>query len=95
MARRKSTYRYGFKTEAADLAREVRAELGLGAFDRLDPRTLAAHLDIPILDLSALMTDAPNVAHLRDVEPGVFSAVTVFYGTHRTIVHNDVSGRAN
>ena len=82
-------YRYGFKTEANNIATDVRQELGLGPLERLDPRRLADSLEIPILDLSVLARDAPTVRHLIDVEPEVFSAVTVFAGTRRTIVHND------
>lgn len=82
-------YRHGFKTEANDLAGEVRAELGLRPFDRLDPWTLADHLEIPILGLWELAKEAPAINHLIKVEPEVFSAVTVFNGPSRTIVHND------
>jgi Zn-dependent peptidase ImmA (M78 family) len=82
-------YRRGFKAEAAAIATEVRGELGLGPLDRLDPRRLADQLAIPIYDLSSLAAEAPAVAHLRDVEPHVFSAVTVFAGRRRAIVHND------
>ena len=82
-------YRWGFKTEANDIAREIRKELGLGPLAPLDPRVLAECLDIPVLGLSEFVAVAPSVAYLRDVEPEAFSAVTVFSGRHRTIVHND------
>ena len=36
----------GFKSEAAALARDIRAELGFGPLDRLDPHQLAQHLGI-------------------------------------------------
>ena len=39
--------RRGFKTEANDIAREIRQELGLGLADPLDPWVLAAQLEIP------------------------------------------------
>jgi hypothetical protein len=82
-------YRRGFKTEAESIAGEVRKELGLQTLDRLDPLLLAAHLDIPVLTLSELRGVSPGAAHLLDVEPQAFSAVTVFSGRRRTIVHND------
>jgi Zn-dependent peptidase ImmA (M78 family) len=83
-------YRRGFKTQAESIAREIRAELGLKALDRLDPFAVAEHLDIPILALSDLEQAAPRaVQHFRELEPERFSAVTVFNGHHRTIVHND------
>lgn len=81
--------RRGFKTEANSLASEIRRELGLGALNRLDPHELAAHLEIPVVTLSALQGDAPAVAHLLNVEPNSFSAVTIFDGSRRLIVHND------
>jgi Zn-dependent peptidase ImmA (M78 family) len=83
------TLQRGFKTWANKVATEIRAELGLGPFVRLDPRQLADYLDIPVIDLSSLELDAPAVKHLLTVEPSVFSAVTVFDGTRRTIIHND------
>jgi len=82
--------RRGFKTEAAGLAKEIRDELGLGPFDRLDPHKLARHLDIPVLALSELEESAPDsVRYFLSTEPDAFSAVTVFRGHHRVIVHND------
>ncbi|NRQ30618.1 ImmA/IrrE family metallo-endopeptidase [Nonomuraea sp. NN258] len=83
-------YRRGFKTEANDIAREVRAELGIRTVDRLDPHQLAAHLAIPIIPLSDFEADAP-LAHTQfgSKETFAFSAVTVFYGSQRTVVHND------
>jgi Zn-dependent peptidase ImmA (M78 family) len=82
-------FRRGFKTEANTRALEVRAELGLGALDRFDPFVLAEHLLIPVVALSELLSTTPVVVHLLDIEPDVFSAVTVFAGTKRSIVHND------
>jgi len=82
-------YQRGFKAAANELAAAVRADLGLGPFDCLDPWALAEWLAIPIIDLSSLEAEAPAVSHLLRVEPEVFSAVTVFAGPRRTIVHND------
>lgn len=82
-------FRRGFKTEAHALALELRAELNLLALDRLDPRILAAHLDIPIWSLSEFVADHPLIAPLLSTELSAFSAVTVFDGQRRTIVHND------
>jgi Zn-dependent peptidase ImmA (M78 family) len=83
-------YRRGFKSDANGTAREVRAELGLRALDRLDPWSLAAHLEIPVVPLSASDRDAPfAVRHFTEIDPGAFSAITVFYGHRRHIVHND------
>lgn len=89
--------RRGFKTEANALAAEIRQELGLRALDRLDPLVLAEHLAIPVIALSNLLAEAPAVTYLLDVEPRSFSAVTIFDGLRRLIVHNDrhTPGRQN
>lgn len=80
--------RHGFKTEAN--ARQVREELGLQLVDPLDPWRLANHLAIPVVPLSDLGNESDGaVRHLLRIDPGSFSAVTVFYGTERMIVHND------
>lgn len=72
---------------------EVRREIGISLYDPLDPYALAASLEIPIIGLSEFLEDAPAVGHLLHVEPDVFSAVTVFAGSRRTIVHNDEHAR--
>jgi hypothetical protein len=82
-------FRRGFKSEGNDIVVEVRHELGLSLYDRLDPYKLAALLEIPVVGLSSLREEAPAVEHLLRGEPEVFSAVTVFAGHERTIVHND------
>lgn len=86
-------FRRGFKTEANGIVVEVRGELGLSLYDRLDPGALAAWLEIPVIGLSDFAAEAPAVSHLLDVEPEAFSAVTVFAGTRRTIVHNDAHAK--
>jgi hypothetical protein len=83
-------FRRGFKTEANDIARDVRVDLGLRAIDPLDPWNLAEFLGIPIMTLSDFGADAPQaVTYFSQQDPSAFSAVTVFHGTRRTIVHND------
>ena len=82
--------RWGFKSEANALAREVRRELGLRPTDRLDPFQLAEHLAITVIALSALRSEAPGmVKHFSRMDLPAFSAITVFEGTTRVIVHND------
>ena len=83
-------YRHGFKSEANAIAREIREELGLAMLDSLDPYVLAEHLEIPVTPLSELQADAPTaVHHLMGAGKDAFSAVTVFSGRRRSIVHND------
>ena len=82
--------RRGFKTEANAIAREVRAELSLFPTSPLDVWRLAEHLEIPVIPLSSLHEHAPNAARLfLNGAQGMFSGVTVFRGTNRTIVYND------
>jgi Zn-dependent peptidase ImmA (M78 family) len=45
---------------------------------------------VPIITLSDFGADAPRaVSHFSRTDTAAFSAVTVFHGTRRTIVHND------
>jgi Zn-dependent peptidase ImmA (M78 family) len=85
--------RRGFPAEADRLATAVRAELGLGVHDPLDPRRLAEKYGVPIwaiTDLVAAGADATSVHRLTVVDPGCFSAGTVFAGTSRLIIFNPV-----
>jgi Zn-dependent peptidase ImmA (M78 family) len=82
--------RRGFKTEANDIARQVRQELGLRLADPLDPLRLAEYLGIPVVPLTDFHRDAPDVVrHFTKVNRKEFSGVTVFRGPARLIVFND------
>lgn len=82
--------RRGFKTETESISREVRSLLDLGSIDPLDPWELANELCIPIMELSTLKKEIPDdVNHFFNVEQNAFSAVTIFEGKKRMIVHND------
>lgn len=82
-----------FKTMAEQISEELRAELGLRAIDALDPHTLLRHLELPVLTLTQLAASRVDdalkgaVAFLRSDQS--LSAMTVFKGTKRMIVHND------
>lgn len=83
-------HRRGFKTEAEQIASELRHELGLTIYERLDCLLLAAHLCIPVVPLHDLCDDgasAEAIAQLCDPE-AKFSAVTVCRGTRGIIVYN-------
>lgn len=84
--------RHGFKAHAKRLAVEVRAELGLGPYDLLDPRALAAEYGIPIYTVGALATTCdPAVAEwVNGPGQGVFSAALVPVGSGRFIIDNDL-----
>lgn len=82
----------GFAGQAELLAEELRQELGLIVFDRLDPRVLAEHLSIPVWSLTDLRDrteDFDEFDLFVAKETDAFSAMTVFRGNHRVIVHND------
>jgi Zn-dependent peptidase ImmA (M78 family) len=86
--------RWGFKSEANTIARDIRRELGLSAADPLDPWRLAAHLHIPVVNLSSMRAEAEDaVLHFTRKDPEAFSAVTVFRGYKRIIVVNDSHSR--
>ena len=85
-------FRRGFKTQAERLSMELRAELRLGAMERLDPRALAQHLAIPVVDPSDLRASGASAAavyHFQRVATDVVSAFTVVDGFKRLIVIND------
>lgn len=86
--------RRGFKTEAESIAAEMRAEMDLAPSAPLDPFALAAHLEIPVEPLSAFQIDAPAAASgLTGKWSENFSAITVFDGSRRWIVHNDAHAK--
>jgi Zn-dependent peptidase ImmA (M78 family) len=82
--------RRGFKAEANRYAIELRKELGRQPHESLCPWSLANHLEIPVLALSELSALQPHaVSVLFNGYQDEFSAVTVFNGRKRLIVHND------
>ena len=94
-----SEFRRGFKTEAERLAIDVRRELRLSPFDRLQPERLADHLGIPVVSLTSLLcygARQDSITHLTSsTRRSDFSAMTVFRGTFRLVIANPVhsSGR--
>ena len=81
-------YRRGFTGEAELLAADLRHELGIGLYRRLDPWALADSLAVPVWSLEQLPDVEAAVAVLHGRETAAFSAMTVFDGTSRVIVHN-------
>jgi IrrE N-terminal-like domain len=82
--------RRGFKTEAGRVGQQIRSELGLNQLQPLDPWRLADHLDVPVLSITDLHSDAPDcVQTLTGSERSAFSAMVAFVGRRQTIVHND------
>jgi Zn-dependent peptidase ImmA (M78 family) len=85
------TLRRGFKSEANWLARDVRKDLGIAPHQPLCPWELADLLGFPVIPLSEFATSEPAaVAYLQSVTGQKdFSAITLFQGTKRLIIHND------
>jgi Zn-dependent peptidase ImmA (M78 family) len=82
----------GFKTQAERIATEVRKELDLADDERLEPLELTEHLAIPVLSLKALSRAVPKnhfSQYFGVTDPDSFSAVTIFNGHKRLIVHNE------
>ena len=82
--------RRGFKTEAKWIARQIRDDLGISMTDPLDPWELGELLEIPVFRLTEFQESAEGAyRYFNEAGRAVFSAVTVFYGNRRVIVHND------
>lgn len=86
----------GFKTQAEAEAEQIRLELGVSLFARIDPYALAESLAIPVMSLRELRkrTDGDvrvqaSVDLLLDEGSSQFSGATVFFQSKRVIVHND------
>src|SRR5262245_54812837 len=82
-------YSPGFFRRARVIVRAARSKLGLTLTDRLDPRALAALMDIAVFPLSALQEVPRAAIHLLRSHPSAFSAVTVVRGQRSAIVYND------
>lgn len=84
--------RRGFKSGAEQIAAEVRAELDLDGNGRMDVFKLADHLAIPVFTIRqiAKLTPRNGFAHcFSTTDLDSFSAVTVFEGHKRFIIHNE------
>jgi Zn-dependent peptidase ImmA (M78 family) len=82
----------GFKAQAERIATEIRDELDLSVDARLEPLDLAEHLAIPVFSLSQASRTTPrnSFSHYFAVtDPDSFSAITIFHGYQRVIVHNE------
>lgn len=83
----------GFKAYANRIALGVRDDLKLDSISPLCPWSLADDLCIPVVRLRSFSDGssvlAGHVDYLAYRQPQVFSAITVFRGVRRLIVHND------
>lgn len=90
------TLRRGFKAEAEREAARVRKELDLAPHDRLDPRKLAEHLSVAVVDASDLV-DIADLEELERLQAFAFSAATFEIEGRSIIVFNPLRtiGRQN
>lgn len=86
------SFKRGFKSYANEIALDVRGELGLDPHAPLCPWNLADHLGIPVTTLAKIAESEPGIAehvhHLSRRNSEVFSAITLFDGPRRSIIHN-------
>lgn len=90
------TPRRGFKAEAEREAARVRKELGLASHDRLDPRELASHLSISVVDAADLVAIS-ELEELERLQAYAFSAATFKIQDRKIIVVSPLrtKGRQN
>jgi hypothetical protein len=83
--------RRGFKSEANWLARNVRDELGIASHLPLCPWRLAELLGFPVISLSEFADSELDAVIYLGSSKGQrdFSAITLFNGNSRMIIHND------
>jgi Zn-dependent peptidase ImmA (M78 family) len=82
--------RRGFKSEAEQYALDFRKELQLGAASPLNMFTLAKHLEVPVLALSAVRHELSEKSYailVADKSP--MSAMTIYPQRRKAIVFND------
>lgn len=79
------TLRRGFKSEAERFATRLRHELGLQPHDRLDPRVLAKHRGIEVVDADELVSRR-ELEELERLQAYAFSAATFEISGRKFIV---------
>src|SRR5258708_29941292 len=85
--------RRGFKAEANWWARSVREEMGIAPHLPICPWQLAELLGFPVIPLSQCEKIDSAVSFLASSKGrSEFSAITLFSGTTRMIIHNDSHG---
>ena len=85
-----------FRKSAEQIAEELRAELGITNFQRLDPHALFESLEVPVISMTELVKLTPDelladaINYLQTEETSL-SAATVFDGPRRMVVFNDTA----
>src|SRR5215469_4289578 len=83
------TLERGFKSWAERTAQSLRAELSVSSTDCLDPRELAAYLDVKLCtpeDIDGLPEASKR--QLLDIDPSGWSAITIDFGKSTLIIYN-------
>lgn len=90
------TLRRGFKAEAERAATRLRLDLGLQPHDGLDPRVLAEHLEVEVVDADSLVPRR-DLEELERLQAYAFSAATFEIAAQKIIVVNTLHalGRQN
>lgn len=86
------TLKHGFKANAERTAKRYRQELSLASADPLDPRALAGHLDVTIVD-AANLVPLTELEELERIQAYAFSAATFEVRDRKIIVVNPIRGR--
>jgi Zn-dependent peptidase ImmA (M78 family) len=77
------------KAACKRLAGEVRAELGLGPMEALDPWNLAEMYGVPVVALGDLPLDHEIREYFHSIRPHVFSGALLPHRTGALIIEND------
>lgn len=77
------------KAHCKRLAAELRAEVGLGLMDALDPWKLAELYGVKVIPISELSLNSEIHDHFSIARPEVFSGALVPIGTGAVIIEND------
>lgn len=90
------TLKRGFKADAERRAKQARVDLGLAENDGIDPRLLAEHHDVKVVEATDLVS-LEALEELESLQAFAFSAATFQFGKRRIIVVNPLRtvGRQN
>lgn len=79
----------GFLTYIKAVATDLRTELGLSQFEKVDPHKACELLEIPVVRLNSLVLRSPVRDYFAGQGSARFSAATGFEGSRRFIIVND------
>lgn len=85
------TLKHGFKAQSERTALKYRVELGLEPSDALDPRALAGHLGVAVVDAGSLVP-VEDLEELERIQAYSFSAATFDISNRKIIVVSPLRG---